>query len=81
MTTTTKTGMEAEYAVLNNGEVGRLSTVRLSDVEPEQVQWLWQNRVPLGKLTIKAGMQGLGKSFVTLEMASLITTGRCWPGV
>src|SRR5207247_7765320 len=26
--------------------------VRLSDVQPEEVVWLWQHRIPCGKLTL-----------------------------
>ena len=27
----------------------------LSDVEPEEVRWLWESRIPLGKLTVVEG--------------------------
>jgi len=53
--------------------------VRLSDVKPEVVAWLWFGRFALGKLTLIAGDPGLGKSFLTLDMAARVTTGRAWP--
>ena len=53
--------------------------VRLSDVEVQEVEWLWPNRIPLGKLTLLAGDPGLGKSFVTVDMAARVSTGRGWP--
>ena len=53
--------------------------VRLSDVAEQQVEWLWQNRIPLGKLTLLAGDPGLGKSFVTVDMAARVSTGKGWP--
>ena len=53
--------------------------VCLSDVVPETVQWLWSNRIPLGKLTLIAGDPGLGKSFVTLDIAARVSCGRPWP--
>ena len=53
--------------------------VRLSDVQEQQVEWLWQNRIPLGKLTLLAGDPGLGKSFVTVDMAARVSTGKGWP--
>ncbi len=53
--------------------------VRLSDVKPEPVQWLWPSRIPLGKLTVVAGDPGLGKSFVTLDFAARVSTGTGWP--
>ncbi|QOJ18615.1 MAG: AAA family ATPase [Phycisphaeraceae bacterium] len=53
--------------------------VRLSDVQPEPVAWLWPGRFALGKLTLIAGDPGLGKSFLTLDMASRVSTGAGWP--
>ncbi len=52
---------------------------RMSDVEPEQLEWLWPNRIPLGKLTLLAGDPGLGKSFVTMDMAARVSRGAVWP--
>src|SRR5829696_4119780 len=51
--------------------VGRL----LSEVEPEQVEWLWPGRLPLGKLAVLDGDPGLGKSAVTLDLAARISAG------
>lgn len=53
--------------------------VRLSDVREEPLEWLWPIRVPLGKLTLLAGDPGLGKSFMTVDMAARVSTGRGWP--
>lgn len=53
--------------------------VRLSDVKPEPVAWLWPGRIALGKLTLIAGDPGLGKSFVTLDMAARVSRGLAWP--
>jgi putative DNA primase/helicase len=53
--------------------------VRLSDVQPEQVRWLWPGRIAMGKLTLLCGDPGLGKSFVTLDLAARVSSGTCWP--
>jgi putative DNA primase/helicase len=53
--------------------------VRLSDVKPESVAWLWRGRIALGKLTLIAGDPGLGKSFVTLDIAARVSRGKPWP--
>lgn len=53
--------------------------VRLSDVKPEPVAWLWLGRIALGKLTLIAGDPGLGKSFLTLDMAARVSRGWAWP--
>lgn len=44
--------------------------VSLADVKPEEVRWLWKNRVPLCKVTLIVGDPGLGKSFVALDIAA-----------
>jgi hypothetical protein len=36
-------------------------------------------RIPLGKMTLLAGDPGLGKSFVTLDIAARVTRGTGWP--
>lgn len=53
--------------------------VRLADVKPEPVSWLWPGRIALGKLTLIAGDPGLGKSFLTLDMAARVSRGWAWP--
>lgn len=53
--------------------------VCLEDVEPEPVHWLWPGRIPLGKLTILDGDPGLGKSMITCDIASRVSTGRAMP--
>jgi hypothetical protein len=58
---------------------GAPKIVRLSDVKPEPVSWLWPGRIALGKLTLIAGDPGLGKSFVTLDIAARVSQGRAWP--
>jgi len=54
--------------------------VRMSDVEPEDVRWLWYPYIPLGKLTILEGDPGLGKSWLTCALAAAVTCGRKLPG-
>ncbi|MFN3167088.1 MAG: AAA family ATPase [Phycisphaeraceae bacterium] len=54
--------------------------VRLDTVSPSTVKWLWNQRVALGKLTLIAGDPGLGKSYLTLDLASRVSTGRAMPG-
>ncbi len=69
------TGQEATTAAPASGPV----LVRLADVAPEPVAWLWPGRLARGKVTILAGDPGLGKSFLTLDAASRISTGQAWP--
>ncbi|MBN1809422.1 MAG: AAA family ATPase [Planctomycetes bacterium] len=53
--------------------------VNLADVQPEPIRWLWPGRIALGKLTLLCGDPGLGKSFVTLDLAARVSSGKCWP--
>jgi hypothetical protein len=53
--------------------------VNLATVQPEDVKWLWPGRVAAGKLTILTGNPGLGKSFITLDIAARLSSGRSWP--
>lgn len=46
-----------------------------SEVRPRRVYWLWEPRVPRGALTLLAGMPGVGKSLVSLDMAAQVTRG------
>ena len=53
--------------------------VALADVAAEQVDWLWPSRVAIGKVTLIAGNPGLGKSFLTIDIAARVSRGRSWP--
>jgi RecA-family ATPase len=53
--------------------------VRLQDVRPEPVTWLWPGRVAAGKLGLLIGDPGLGKSWITLDLAARVSTGRAMP--
>jgi hypothetical protein len=53
--------------------------VQLADIKPEKVEWLWDNRIPLGKLCLLVGDPSVGKSFLTLYIAARVTNGLPWP--
>ncbi len=57
----------------------RAEVVSLDTVEPEDIDWLWPGRIPLGMLTLLAGDPGVGKSFLSLYITSLVTTGGMTP--
>jgi len=54
--------------------------ILLCDVRPERVTWLWDGRIPLGKLTILDGDPGLGKSTLSLALAANVSRGTPLPG-
>ena len=51
----------------------------LSEVESQQVDWLWQRRIPLGKITILDGDPGMGKSLLSIFIAACVSTGQPMP--
>lgn len=65
----TETGQPQRQAVLVNFE----------DMEVEKIEWLWEQRIPLGMLSLVTGDPDLGKSTVTLDIASRISRGGVWP--
>lgn len=62
----------------DGGEISSL--IRASDVEPKSVSYLWYPYIPKGKLTILEGDPSMGKSWITLSIASYITNRRKLPG-
>jgi len=50
-----------------------------SEVEIERTEWVWDSRIPLGKVTVLDGDPGLGKSAITLDLAARVSTGTDMP--
>ena len=57
----------------------RLIVTTLSGVKPEEVNWLWPGRIPRGKTTLLAGDAGLGKSYLSMDIAARVSRGGTWP--
>jgi hypothetical protein len=53
----------------------RLKTVRMSDVQAQQVKWLWQDYIPLGAFTILEGEEELGKTWILCTVAGATAQG------
>ena len=51
----------------------------MNDVEQHDVKWLWKPYIPLGKITILQGDPGLGKTFLALKIATIVSTGGIFP--
>ncbi len=50
-----------------------------ADIKPEPINWLWPERIALGKLTLIAGDPGLGKSLISVTISAAISKGYAWP--
>lgn len=50
-----------------------------SDIPAQQIVWLWQNRIAIGKLVLVAGDPGLGKSQFTAYLSATVSNGGHWP--
>jgi putative DNA primase/helicase len=57
----------------------RLDVVCAADIKPELIEWLWPNRIAVGKATAVAGNGGLGKSTLLCDWTARVTTGNAWP--
>jgi hypothetical protein len=51
----------------------------LNDLEEQPMEWLWPGRLPAGKLTLVDGDPSQGKSLMTLDLTSRLTTARSLP--
>lgn len=64
---------------MTNGKT--LSLVRMSDVQLQEVKWLWKPYIPFGKLTIIQGDPGEGKTTFALQLAAACSSGVALPGM
>ena len=47
----------------------------LADIEPKDIEWFWPDLIPYGKMTILEGDPQLGKSYLCMFLAALMTYG------
>ena len=59
----------------------KVEVIKYSEVELQQVQWLWHPYIPFGKLTIIQGDPGEGKTTLALRLAAACSTGILLPGM
>ena len=52
---------------------------KISDIEPKPINWLWEDYMAKGAITLITGEPELGKSQITLNMSAIVTTGGIWP--
>jgi putative DNA primase/helicase len=80
-----KTGILDEDAVdkfITDWECLKKSDVKVikaSEIEPEPIYWLWENRIARNKFNLITGAPGRGKSLICAFIASKITNGQDFP--
>jgi len=50
-----------------------------SHVPPKAIEWLWRGYLPKGKLILLAAIGGVGKSTISCNWASTVSTAGYWP--
>ena len=59
-------------------EKTELKMIRMSEIETQEIKWLWHPFIPYGKLTIVQGDPGDGKTTMILNLAAQLTKGKCF---
>ena len=74
-------GLASTMRALNNAAYGtrQITTQRADQIAPRKLRWLWPERIPLGKVTIFAGLPGQGKSLATADIAARVTNATEYP--
>jgi putative DNA primase/helicase len=62
-----------------DGTVYSLVTVRADQVRTEKLEWLWPDRIPLGKITYFSGKPDCGKSVTLIDVVARVSSGREFP--
>lgn len=70
-------------AILADSEFGPYletsMTQGASGIASADVSWLWPGRIPLGKVTLLAGLPDAGKSFLAIDLAARLSRGEDFP--
>ncbi|HEV2237841.1 MAG TPA: AAA family ATPase [Ktedonobacterales bacterium] len=53
--------------------------IHLDEVPEEELTWLWEGRLPLGKTVVLDGDPGLGKSLLSLDLVARVVRGLPMP--
>ena len=58
-------------------EKTELRMIRMSEIQSQEIEWLWYPFIPYGKLTIVQGDPGDGKTTLVLNIAAKLSKGEC----
>jgi len=64
---------------VTGNDTEELDVLCLADVAPRKIDWLWENWLAIGKVSVLAGDGGKGKSTILCDWAARTSTGDRWP--
>lgn len=64
---------------IETNKTKELKLVCFDDVKTEQPKWIWYPYIPLGTLVLLVGDPGVGKTYIALWIASIISNGGKFP--
>ena len=56
-----------------------LALLDLRDVVPKDPEWVWNDHIPVGSVSLITGDPGIGKTYVLLWLACTLAAGGWWP--
>ena len=72
---------EAIYGVKEPTQEETVEIIRMSEVDTQTVEWLWEPYIPFGKVTIVQGNPGEGKTYFAMRLAAACTNRKPLPGM
>ena len=60
-------------------EMPELKIIRMSDIQSEPVDWLWEPYIPFGAISLIQGDGEMGKTTLSLAIAAAVTRGEALP--
>ena len=59
--------------------MAELKLIKMSDIEPKPVEWLWEPYIPRGAISLIQGDGGMGKTSTALAIAAAVSRGIALP--